>query len=135
MRACAGIERKRQVALPRGSALVSILGAVSWLLLGTGWHERGNNPAERPDGEEPPAAGAAAIRGKSKQAFETDESPLFHTPTREWFEIEISASRAMGVGRKGDRHAPRIEPAVAGVAPPGPQPDKCAEEIQYASAT
>jgi hypothetical protein len=119
----------------RADLLVSIFSITSCLFGGLSRHERGTNPAERPDAEEPPAARGAAVRGKSKQAFESDQSPLFDALTRERLEIEISASRAVGVGRKRDRHASSIKPAVAGVAPPGPQPGQCSEEIHYARAT
>jgi hypothetical protein len=99
---------------------------------------RGNqgrtNTTKRQDTKEPLPARVAAIGREPEEAFQENQSALLNAVPRDAFKVEIAASRAMGIPRKRERHAPGVESPVAGVASPGPQAGRGAQGIEHTVA-
>jgi hypothetical protein len=80
------------------------------------------------------AAGVAAIRGKTKKAlYRNQRAPLDAFPCHV-LEIEIPATRAVGVAHEGNRDRPGIKPDFAPLASPRAQTDQSGEEVGDATA-
>lgn len=94
----------------------------------------GTNPPELPCAEKTVAAGIATVGGKSQPALHRDHGSSFHALAGNVFEIEVSAARTVRVALEYRRHAPSVKAPVAGVASPGPQPDRAPCEIANAAA-
>jgi hypothetical protein len=95
---------------------------------------RGTNAPELPRAEKTIPAGVTAVRRKSKPALQHNHRPGFHSLARDMLQVEVAAPRTMSVALKRGGHAPTVETVVASVAPPRPQADHAAYEIEYAAA-
>jgi hypothetical protein len=82
------------------------------------------NAPELPCAEKTVTAGVTAIGGKPQPALHRDHGSSFHALARNMFEIEVPAAWTMRVALEYSRDTPPVKTAVAGVASPGPQPDR-----------
>jgi hypothetical protein len=89
----------------------------------------------REQAEEFLAAGVAAIGGKTEETLRRNQRSLFDSLPRDVLEVEISASRAVGVMDERSGDPPGIKSQVACVASPGSQTDQGRKKITDATAT
>jgi hypothetical protein len=95
-------------------------------------NDGGKDASKGQQAEEFLPARIAAIGWKSEEALEEHQSAILHPVTRDALEVEVSAARAVGIPREGDRHARGIESKFACEAAPGLPSDRAAKEVCYA---
>lgn len=79
-------------------------------------------------------ARVAAVRREAQPALQRNQCSVFHSISRNMFQIKVAAARTMRVNLKAARHAPRVKPALARMATPRPRSIHAVQEIQDAVA-
>jgi hypothetical protein len=111
---------------PLALSTVELLGAHGLARPGRRCRENVREASQR---EEAFSAGIAAIGGKAQSPLEPTQPAFLHPGAGDTLQIEVSASRAVGLPGVRDRYDPRIKAFLAGKASPRAQSEKSHQQI------
>ncbi len=97
-----------------------------------GRKSRRQNPAEHQQTEKALSTWVTAIGRNSEPALEGHERSISYARPRKRLQVKISTLRTVRVAREGERDAPCVETAVAGVASPRAERHQRAKKIANA---
>jgi hypothetical protein len=84
----------------------------------------------RPGRKEAEPAGGAPIGGSMQHSPEPAKPAFCHVLPADPLEVQVSASRAMGIENEAGRNTPGVEPRLALAASPGPHSQKSTEKVR-----